>query len=132
MTEADVFEQTQGAYLSLIHPILAGDRYQEDVAPVLAVAPAVPEALVASMLVGASWRERLLGLCLAMSRGQATWASLSETRTDVSERRGHVPPPPAFVDSILQSLRDPRGIALWNWMEWQQLEGGFYSGRRKR
>ena len=29
-------------------------------------------------------------------------------------------------------IRDPRGIALWNWMEWEQVEGGFYSGRRKR
>jgi hypothetical protein len=29
-------------------------------------------------------------------------------------------------------IRDPRGIPLWNWLEWQQIEGGFYSGRVKR
>ncbi len=111
MTEADVFEQTQGAYLSLIHPILAGDRYQEDVAPVLAVAPAVPEAVVASMLVGASWRERLLGLCLGMAKGPAMWGTRlacqpSDTRAacPTSQQR--------FIESILQSLRDPRGIAI--------------------
>jgi hypothetical protein len=29
-------------------------------------------------------------------------------------------------------IRDPRGIQLWNWLEWQALEGGFFSGRVKR
>ena len=29
-------------------------------------------------------------------------------------------------------IRDPRGIQLWNWLEWQQIEGGFFSGRLKR
>jgi hypothetical protein len=29
-------------------------------------------------------------------------------------------------------IRDPRGIPLWPWLEWQQIEGGFYSGRLKR
>jgi hypothetical protein len=89
MTEADIFEQTKTAYLCLIHPVVEGDAYRQDVAPVLALAPCVPEPLVASMLVGASWRERLLGLCLAMANRPAT-----------------------FVEPMLQSLREPRGIAI--------------------
>jgi hypothetical protein len=89
MTEADVFARTGDAYLRLIHPVMADDRYREDVAPVLALAPAVPDELVAAMLVGASWRERLLGLCLAMALR-----------------------PGAFIERVLQSLREPRGIAI--------------------
>ncbi len=29
-------------------------------------------------------------------------------------------------------IRDPRGIQRWNQLEWQAIEGGFYSGRLKR
>ena len=29
-------------------------------------------------------------------------------------------------------IRDPRGIPIWPWLEWQQIEGGFYSGRVRR
>jgi hypothetical protein len=41
------------------------------------------------MITGASWRERLLGVCLAMAKRPAT-----------------------FIEAMLQSLRDPRGIAI--------------------
>ena len=34
------------------------------------------------------------------------------------------------ADRIL--LRDPRGIQRWDRLEWQAIEGGFYSGRVKR
>src|SRR5687767_11245574 len=89
MSEADVLRQTGGAYLGLIHPTRDGNRYRQQVAPVITLAPSVPDPLVASMLVGVSWRERLVGLCLAMARR-----------------------PAEFIEPVLQSLRDPRGIAI--------------------
>ena len=89
MSEDDVFEQTKGTYLCLIHPIRRDNTYRQEIAAVLALAPAVPDELVASMITGASWRERLLGLCIAMTKQPAT-----------------------FVESMLQSLRDPRGISI--------------------
>lgn len=89
MNEADLFEQTKDAYLYFIHPIRDGDGYRQEIASVIALAPSVPEPLVTSLLVGSSWRERLLGLCLAMTKR-----------------------PAAFIEPILQSLREPRGIAI--------------------
>ena len=89
MSEDDVFEQTNGAYLCLIHPVRRDDTYRQEIAPVLALAPSVPDELVASMIAGASWRERLLGLCMAMTKQ-----------------------PAAFIEPMLQSLRDPRGISI--------------------
>ena len=55
----------------------------------VSLASSVPDELVASMITGASWRERLLGLCFATAKRPAT-----------------------FIEVILQSLRDPRGIAI--------------------
>jgi hypothetical protein len=49
----------------------------------------VPDELIVTMITGASWRERLLGLYIAMAKQPAT-----------------------FIEAILQSLRDPRGIAI--------------------
>ncbi len=112
MTEAELFAQTEGAYLRLIHPILAGERYREDLAPVLALAPSVPEALVGSLLVGASWRERLLGLCLGMAKRPATWGTQPLGQPTDTRAACPTSQPPAFVESILQSLREPRGIAI--------------------
>jgi hypothetical protein len=89
MNVNDVFEQTKDAYLCLIHPIRRDDIYRREIAPVLAIVPAVPDQLVASMIVGASWRERLLGLCLSIAKRQAK-----------------------FVNPMLESLRDPRGISI--------------------
>jgi hypothetical protein len=60
MTEDDIFKQTQDAYLCLIHPVRQGDTYRKEVASVVSLAPSVPDELVARMIVGASWRERLL------------------------------------------------------------------------
>src|SRR6266498_4006131 len=89
MSEGDIFEQTKGAYLCLIHPILRDDTYRQEIAPVVALASSVPDELVAAMITGAPWRERLLGLCIAMAKRPAT-----------------------FIEAMLQSLRDPRGIAI--------------------
>ena len=89
MTEDDIFEQTKGAYLCLIHPIRRDDTYRQEIAQVVALASSVPDELVAAMITGASWRERLLGLCIAMAKRPAT-----------------------FIEAMLQSLRDPRGIAI--------------------
>src|SRR6185503_5429824 len=89
MSEGDIFEQTKGAYLCLIHPIRRDDTFQREIAPVVALASSVPDELVASMITGASWRGRLLGLCLAMAKRPAT-----------------------FIEAMLESLRDPRGIAI--------------------
>ena len=89
MTEADIFDQTKGAYLQLVHPTRQRDGYGVEIASVVALAASAPENLVAAMLVGASWRERLLGLCLAMAKR-----------------------PAVFVEPMLDSLREPRGIAI--------------------
>ncbi len=58
-------------------------------APIIALASSVRDELVTSMITGASWRERLLGLSIAMAKR-----------------------PVAFIQAMLQSLRDPRGIAI--------------------
>ena len=55
----------------------------------IAIAPSVPDELVAAMIAGVSWRERLLGLCMAMAKR-----------------------PAIFTEAMLQSLRDPRGISI--------------------
>ena len=89
MSEGDIFEQTKGAYLCLIHPIRRDDTYRQEIAPVVALASSVPDELVAAMITCASWRERLLGLCIAMAKRPAT-----------------------LIEAMLQSLRDPRGIAI--------------------
>ena len=89
MSEEDIFEQTKDAYLCLVHPIRRDDTYRREIAPVIDLASSAPDELVASMITGAGWRERLLGLCLAMAKQPAT-----------------------FIDAMLQSLRDPRGIAI--------------------
>jgi hypothetical protein len=89
MREEDIFNQTKGAYLCLIHPIRRDDIYRQEIAPVVALAPSVPNELVAAMVAGSSWRERLLGVCLAMASQ-----------------------PVEFIEPMLQSLRDPRGIAI--------------------
>ncbi len=89
MTENDVFERTKGAYLCLIHPVRCDDRYEPEIESVLALAPLVPDELVASLITGASWRERLLGLCMGMAKE-----------------------PTNFIEPMLQSLRDPRGISI--------------------
>lgn len=89
MSEDDIFQQTRGAYLCLIHPARRDDTYRREIAPVIALAPSVPDELIAAMIVGVSWRERLLGLCMAMSKRSAI-----------------------FTDAMLQSLRDLRGISI--------------------
>jgi hypothetical protein len=89
MSKEDIFEQTKGAYLCLIHPVRRDHTYRQEIAPVISLAPSVSDELVVAMLTGASWRERLLGLCIAMAKRPAT-----------------------FIEPMLQSLRDPRGIAI--------------------
>jgi hypothetical protein len=89
MNEDEIFEQTKDAYLCLIHPDWRDDRYRREIAPVIALAPSVPDEIVAGMITGASWRERLLGLCMAMSKR-----------------------PEIFTEAMLQSLRDVRGISI--------------------
>lgn len=89
MSEDDIFKQTKDAYLCLVHPVRQGDTYRQEIGTVITLAASVPDELVAIMIVGSSWRERLLGLCMAMSKR-----------------------PAMFTEPVLQSLRDPRGIAI--------------------
>jgi len=89
MSEDDIFNQTKDAYLCLIHPVRQGDVYRQEIVSVIALAPTVPDELIASMIVGSSWRERLLGLCMAMANQ-----------------------PAEFTEAMLQSLRDPRCISI--------------------
>jgi hypothetical protein len=89
MSEADIFDLTKSAYLCLIHPVLRDDTYRQEIAPVIGLAPSVPDELIASMITGAGWRERLLGISLGMAKR-----------------------PASFAQPMLQSLRDPRGISV--------------------
>jgi len=89
MTEEDIFERTKDAYLGLIHPKRRDDAYRQEIAPVIALASSVPDDLIVAMITATGWRERLLGLCLAMAKRPST-----------------------FTDAMLQTLRDPRGIAI--------------------
>lgn len=89
MSADDIFDRTKDAYLCLIHPIRDAGAYRQDLAPILTLAPSVPDALVTAMITGVSWRERLLGLCMAMAQQPTT-----------------------FVGAMFQSLSDPRGIAM--------------------
>ena len=76
-------------YLCLIHPILKDNTYRQEISPILAVVPHVQNAEIAALIIGNSWRERLIGFVLATA-----------TR------------PENFVKLILQSLQNPRGIAV--------------------
>jgi hypothetical protein len=89
MTLDDIFDGTGQAYLRMIHPVRKGNAYRQEIAPVLGLSSSVPDELVSSMIVGSGWRERLLGVCMGMAKG-----------------------PVAFIDPMLRSLREPRGIVI--------------------
>ena len=89
MTEDDVFRKTGETYLRLIHPVWPGESVEPVLTPLLVLAPSVPREVVARMIIGPSWRERLPGLPLAMA-----------TR------------PGTFVEVMLDSLRNLRGISI--------------------
>jgi hypothetical protein len=89
MSEDDVFTKTGDTYLRLIHPVRPDEDFRQAISPLVALAPSVPDELVSAMIVGPSWRERLLGLALAMAKG-----------------------PAAFTGAMLRSLRDVRGISI--------------------
>jgi len=86
MTEDEVLAHAGKAYLALIH--LEGGA-QEAAGVILACEGEVADAVVSGLLVGASWRERLIGLVLACGRGL-------------------VP----FCDDLLSAMRDLRGISI--------------------
>jgi hypothetical protein len=89
MTAEKVMEQTGAACLCLIHPILRNNAYRQEISPLLAVVPHVQNAEIATLIIGNSWRERLAGFTLAMATQ-----------------------PEGLVKQILQSLQNPRGIAI--------------------
>ena len=89
MNKDDIFEHTKDAYLCLIQPIRSHNAYREELAPLVALVPSVPSELIADLITGVSWRERLLGLCMAMSQRSAI-----------------------YTVEMLQSLRDPCGISI--------------------
>jgi hypothetical protein len=89
MTIDDVFAKTGGAYLALIHPDLNQEVSRAEIAKVIGLASAVSDETVVSLIVGTSWRERLVGLCLALSKE-----------------------PGRFIQAMLDSMRDPRGLSI--------------------
>lgn len=91
MTEEEIFKQTKGAYIGLLHPLDKNEEFGGYVKTLIALAPKVSNEVIQAMLAGSSWRERLLGNCMAM------------TREDVPE---------SFVENMLQSLRDPRCLSV--------------------
>jgi len=89
MTGDDIFNQTGNAYHCLIHPAQQGGVYSQAIARVISLARSVPEALIAAMIGGPSWRERLLGVCLGMSKQPAN-----------------------LIQPMQRSLQAPRAIAI--------------------
>jgi hypothetical protein len=89
MNEDDIFKQTGNTYLRLIHPVRADEDFRKALAPLIRMAPSVPEDLVSAMIVGQSWRERLLGISLALTKC-----------------------PSKFTEAMIQSLHDLRGISI--------------------
>lgn len=91
MTEAEIFKQTKGAYIGLLHPLDKNEEFGGYVETLINLAPKTSNEVIQAMLAGSSWRERLLGNCMAMTRQNV---------------------PESFVASMLQSLRDPRGLSI--------------------
>ncbi|HTI72574.1 MAG TPA: hypothetical protein VMF06_21540 [Candidatus Limnocylindria bacterium] len=89
MNDDDLFEQTGDTFLCMIHPIMRDALHRQELSRLVAIEPLVTPSAVVALILGASWRERLLGLGLAMIKGGA-----------------------AYVAPMIQSLRDPRGIAI--------------------
>jgi hypothetical protein len=89
MTEEAILAATQGGYSSLIHPDVRAGSFQREIQPLLDLEPNVPDPMVAHLLIGPSWRERLVGLAIAM-----------------------VKTPSPFVEPMQRSLVDVRGIAI--------------------
>ena len=89
MSVDEVFSKTGDTYLRLIHPVRRDEDFRQAIAPVVALARSVPDELFSSMIVGPSWRERLLGLSLAMAKS-----------------------PTVFTTAMVRSLHDVRGISI--------------------
>lgn len=87
--KAEIFARTGEAYLCLIRPVMEDNAYRREIAPVIALSSSVPDELLSNMIVGTSWRERLLGLCMAMAKNPIT-----------------------FVEAMVKSLHDVRGISI--------------------
>jgi hypothetical protein len=89
MSEDDIFAKPGDTYLRLIHPVKADEDFREALTPLVQAAASVPEDLVSPMIVGKSWRERLLGIELALAKC-----------------------PGNLTGAMLQSLHDVRGISI--------------------
>ncbi len=91
MTESELIRKTKDAYLELVHPASEDYEHSQSIVTLLDLAPTVSDDVVSSMIAGPSWRERLLGLSIAMTK----------------ERQ-----PASYIENMFQSLRDPRGLAI--------------------
>lgn len=89
MTTNQILDHTGDAYLALIHPDIASDTFQDLVRPLLVLAPSVPAAIVGDLIVGPSWRERLLGVYFAMATT-----------------------PELHIGRLIESLHDLRGMSI--------------------
>jgi hypothetical protein len=89
MTEEQVFKQTGDTYLRLIHPAGPDNHYRSFLAPLREFTRTVPSDVVSSLICGASWRERLLGLWVGMAQG-----------------------PEPFVEPMLGSFRRVTGYSI--------------------
>ncbi|MDB6028230.1 MAG: hypothetical protein JWM68_4453 [Verrucomicrobiales bacterium] len=89
MTEEEIFHRIEDSYLYLVHPEIHDESFQKGIKTILSLAPLVSDDLIVSMITGASWGERLVGLCLGLTKQPQGW-----------------------MEAIVKSLRDPRGIAI--------------------
>jgi hypothetical protein len=89
MSEDTIFELSGYAYLRLIHPALQDHACHKALETVVTLSPLVPHEIITKLILGVSWRERLVGVSLAATKQSAL-----------------------FIEPMLQSLRDPRGISI--------------------
>src|SRR4051812_29250956 len=89
MTKEQVFKETGETYLCLIHPVSPDQDYHSFLSSFRQLPTEVPPQVVSALIVGESWRERLLGLWLAMAQA-----------------------PESYVDLMLKSLADVRGYSI--------------------
>jgi len=90
MNASNVMQRVGDAYLPFNRPDFADPTLRPAITRITALAPEVDAKLIAELIAeGESWRERLVGLVFAAN-------------SDL----------PAFVNPMIASLRDPRGLAI--------------------
>src|ERR1041384_7836567 len=89
VTDEQVFKRAAGVHLLFIRPDLASREDRQRIVDFLRCAPLVSKTVVEKLIRWDDWRPRLLGFALAVRKK-----------------------PEAFVNAIVVSLQNPRGLAI--------------------